>query len=53
MLLIQVSLCYILKHLVDRTALSVHIYYTFSHFQTAQKNSVYAWFENLNDVTLV
>ena len=28
MLLIQVSLCYILKHLEDRKALSVHIYYT-------------------------
>ena len=28
MLLIQVSLCYILKHLKDRKALSVYIYYT-------------------------
>ena len=28
MLLIQASLCYILKHLEDRKALSVHIYHT-------------------------
>ena len=28
MLLIQVNVCYILKHLEDRKALSVHIYYT-------------------------
>ena len=28
MLLIQISLCYILKHLEDRKALSVHIYCT-------------------------
>ena len=28
MLLIQVSLCYILKHLEDRKAWYVHIYYT-------------------------
>ena len=28
MLAIQVNVCYILKHLEDRKALSVHIYYT-------------------------
>ena len=31
MLAIQVNVCYILKHLEDKKALSVHIYYTWCH----------------------
>ena len=31
MLLIQVSLCYVLKHLEDRKGWYVHIYYTWCH----------------------
>ena len=59
---IQVNVCYFLKHLEDRKALSVHIYYTCCDItlncQTAQKNSAYAsffytQFENSNDVTPV
>ena len=36
MLLIQVSLCYILKHLEDRKAWHVHIYYTYTLHLTPQ-----------------
>ena len=42
----QISVCYILKHLEDRKALSVHIYYTYASF-------FYTQFENSNDVTSV
>ena len=50
MLAIQVNVCYILKHLEDRKALSVHIYYTWCdiilifklHKNRAQKNPAYA-----------
>ena len=44
---IQVSLCYILKHLEDKKAFCsylLHLVWHHSHFQTAQKNSAYASF---------
>ena len=62
MLAIQVDVCYILKHLEDRKALPVHIYYTWCDiiliFKLHRKNSAYASFfytqsENPNDVTPV
>ena len=58
---IQVSVCYILKHLEDRKALSVHIYYTCCdiilifklHRRTRLTARSSKQFENSNDVTPV
>ena len=62
MLAIQVNVCYILKHLEDRKALSVHVCNTwcdiiliFKHHRRtrlAPRSSIHK-FENSNDVTPV
>ena len=63
MLAFQVNVCYILKHLEDRKALSVHFYYTWCDIilifklqrrtQLTPRSSICTQFENSNDVTPV
>ena len=56
LLVVQVNVCYILKHLEDRKALSVHISYTWCDiiliFKLHRRTQVFK-FENLNEVTPV